>query len=60
MSTLYGKSAYRVLDKSSEETKQGDVSESDMWGQKRLLARVSLNSVTFTGLREGASQAKVW
>lgn len=50
---------YIVIDKSYEDTKQGDVIESDMNGQKRPLGRVSIN-VTFTGLQEGACQAKVW
>lgn len=50
---------YIVIDKSYEETKQGDVIESDMNGQKRPLGRVSIN-VTFRRLGEGACQAKLW
>lgn len=48
-----------VRDKSYEETKKGDVIESDINGQKSPLGRVSIN-VTFMGLKEGAPQAKVW
>ena len=44
---------------SNEETKQRDVIESDMNSQKRPLGRISIN-LTFTGLEEGACQAKVW
>lgn len=40
-----------VIEKSYQETKQGDVIKSDMSGQKSPLGRVSINNVTFTGLQ---------